>query len=379
MADLTLELTAGGDIVRLRYVAEGTRIYVVASDPQALWPASVLRTGRASFRLGSDRGEGSATLVTDPATRDRLLARFRSEAGQRGSEMWFAHPGRLIAICAGDTSGSAERYDGWLREEFDWAAPDYAERIESNPVERGFRRRSIALLRRTFPRPSRLLEIGSGAGVETIPMLEAGHQVLAVDVSEGMLARLGENAHRAGQAEGLTTLRLRARDLGSLSAEYGPASFDGGFSTFGALSLEPDLGPVARGLGALIRHGGRFVAGAYGRHAVLEPLATALSGHPGRLRGRWRRPAPVGTHRFPVDVYFRSPREIRTAFATLFELRHTEGLGILVPPPNLAERFDRWGARWDRLERWDAVLGRWGPFAGWGDQFLAVLQRSEGQ
>ncbi|MCI4317673.1 MAG: class I SAM-dependent methyltransferase, partial [Thermoplasmata archaeon] len=348
----------------------------LASDPDALWPAWVLRTGRASIRRGRDREVGSAALVTDPTTRERLLARFRTEAGPGRSERWFVHPGRLIAIRPGETGGPAERYDGWLREEFDWAATDYAERIERNPVERRFRRRSVALLRRTFPRPGRLLEIGSGAGAETIPMLAAGHQIVAVDVSKGMLVELGENARRAGLAPGLTTRRLRARDIGTMLSEYGPASFDGGFSTFGALNLEPDLGPVARGLGALVRPGGRFVAGSYGRHPILEPFVSVLSGHPGRLRGRWRRPAPVGTHRFPVDVYFRSLPELRTDFAPFFELRHAEGLGVLMPPPNLSERFDRWGMQWDRLDRWDAALGEWGPFAGWGDQFLAVLQRS---
>jgi len=84
----------------------------------------------------------------------------------------------------------------------------------------------------------------------------------------------------------------------------------------------------------------------------------------------------VGTHRFSVDVYFRSVREIRNVFAPEFSLVGLEGLGVVLPPPEYAERWDRWGTAWDRLDRWDRRLTGprgLGPLA---DVFFAVLRRT---
>ena len=267
------------------------------------------------------------------------------------------------------------RYDRWLREEFDSAAPEYAARLERNPVERRFRIRSVELLQSTFPTPGRLLELGSGTGLETIPMLAAGHRVLAVDVSEGMLTELRANALRAGTATNLSTRRLRARDLGALIDGQTEGSFDGGFSTFGALNLEPDLGVVADALGRLLRPGAPFVAGVFGRHAWAEPLVALAEGHPGRALARLERPAPVGSHRFSVDTYLRTVAELRRAFGAGFVLRRVVGFGLVLPPPSFADRLGRWGTNWDRVDRWDRRLGSLPPLAEFADQFVAVFQR----
>ncbi|MCI4326949.1 MAG: methyltransferase domain-containing protein [Thermoplasmata archaeon] len=372
----TLVLETSHDRIRLRYVAEPPFYYVLASGGETHWSTEVLRTGRAKIAIGSVAGVGSATLVTDPATRARLIQRFRDTAGLANAERWYGRPGRLISIDPRGESGSTEPYGRWLRAEFDGAAPEYRTRLDRNPVELRYRSRSLALLRRTFPDHGRLLEIGSGTGAETLPMLRAGHRVVAVDLSPGMLAKLAENAAEAGWAGELTTRTARARDLGALVPEFGAASFDGGYSTFGAMNLEPDLGTFARALGELLRPGARFVAGVYNRHALVGPLAAVLGGSADRIRSRYLRPAPVGTHRFSVDVYFRSVREIRNVFAPEFSLVGLEGLGVVLPPPEYAARWDRWGTAWDRLDRWDRRLTgprRLGPLA---DVFFAVLRRT---
>lgn len=369
----SLELETDVGVVPLRFAAESTRLYLLASEPGALWPAWVLRNGRAEVRIAGERAGGTAVLVTDPETRDRILARFRVDAETR---RWFRDPGPLVVVDLGGTASTVDPYGRWIEEEFDGAAPHYAERLAGNPVERRFRARSLELLRATFPHPGVLLEVGCGTGTETLPMLRAGHRILAVDISDRMLGELRENARREGVEAALTTRRLRAKGLDTVGRELGPASLDGAFSTFGALNLEPDLAPVARGLRELLRPGGRFVAGVFGRVAVLESLASLGQGNPRRRFARRHRPAPVGSHRFPIDVYFRSPHEIQRSFADGFKLLHVEGLGIVMPPPNFAVRLERLGVRWDPLDRWDRRVGMWPVISGWGDQFLAVFERS---
>lgn len=277
----------------------------------------------------------------------------------------------------GDAGSRVDPYDAWLRAEFDAAAPDYAQRIERNPVENRYRRRSIGLLLRTFPRPGRLLEIGCGPGTETMAMLRADHQVVALDISSEMLARLTACAESEGFASALTVRLLRARELPALAGEGEAGAFDGAYSTFGALNLEPDLAPVAHGLAGLLRPGAPFVAGIFNRHSLLEPLASLVTGRPRRALARVRQPVPVGFHRFSVDVYLRSIPELAAALAGSFFLRESVGLGIVLPPPDLADRLDRIGVRWDRLDRWDSRLGARSGFAAFADTVLAVFERSE--
>jgi SAM-dependent methyltransferase len=375
-----LWLTAGATRVPLGFVAEGATVFLVARDRAAQWPVESLRRGTVRLELPEGTRDGAIRLVTDPGERERVLDRFRAEYGARQFERWYAHPARVLRVDlraegAGDTGPAP--YIDWLTAEFDNVADDYDRHITGNRMNLLLRERSLAQLRRLFPSPHHLLEVGCGSGMETLPMLEAGHTIVAVDVSERMLAVVAAKARRAGRSEQLRTVHLRAAELSQLVRSDGPRSFDGAYSTYGALNCEPDLAPVVAAFAELLAPGRTLLAGIYNRWCAAELLGYSLTLQTGRAFGRRRNPIPVGASRFCIDVFAYSAWEFAHRFAPAFRARSVEGVPVILPPSDLTQYAERFARRFPTLARWDAAVGRRWPFQFLGDHFLMTLIRAD--
>jgi SAM-dependent methyltransferase len=99
----------------------------------------------------------------------------------------------------------------------------------------------------------RVLEIGCGSAPCSRWLRAAGADVLALDLSAGMLARAAE----LNRATGLTVPLVQA-DAGALPVAS--ASMDLACSAFGGLPFVADPGAVFAEIARVLRPGGRFVA-----------------------------------------------------------------------------------------------------------------------
>lgn len=376
-----LQLLLPGGQVPLRFVQEPVRIFLVASDPSAAWPVDVLRSGTARVCVSGATLEGAPTLLSAPEEKARVLDLFRSKYGDAAYTAWFGRPDRVLRIDLGFAEGQPDSgratYRRWLTAEFDGLASAYDQQIATNRINRMLRERSSRLLAECFRVPCHLLEIGCGTGQETIPLLEAGHEILCVDISERMLEIVRSKAHAAGVGERLRTRKLAASDLSALEAEHGLEAFEGGYSTYGALNCEPDLREVPPALGTLLRPSARFLAGVLNRWCLFEIIAFGLSGRIRQMSGRACASVRAGSSRFRVDAHAYSPDEFRRRFESEFSMEWLEGVPVFLPPPDRAKYVERFSRHFDLLARWDEEIGRWGPFRSLGDYFLMVLARRD--
>ncbi len=371
---LELRASRNGPWVPLRFVKVGDSWWVGASSDDARWPSEALRHGEVRVRRqGGPEEVRRASLVSDPDERRRFLSLAVDRFGPQLAREWFAYQRRVIRLDPTEPGVPGPGYAQWLSSEFDVAAETYEARIRSNPLERRARERSLEILCRTFPAGSRLLELGSGPGLETLPLLRAGYGVTAVDAAPRMLARLRAGAQEGGVSDRLQTQVLRLSKLGDLA----PGEFDGAFSTFGALNCEPDLAPVVAALRTRLPVGAAVVAGTFQPVAPLETLAFLALGRPGRAFNRLAETvAAEPSSRFTIDWFPRSARAVERAFAPGFHLESAVGLGGLLPPPDFAPRLASAGGL---LDVWTKADIRWGsrwPGRWLGDHEILVLRKS---
>ncbi len=170
--------------VPIRYVDGGGYWLVSASSDDARWPIEALRAGEVTVRIGAGPElVRQVTLVVESAERRRFLEIARAHFGPEAAARWFADSRRVLRLDAPGPSLARAEYDAWVSAEFDLAAESYETRVRANPFERRARERSLNLLTSSFAPGARLLEMGSGPGLETLPLLEAGFHVTAVDLS----------------------------------------------------------------------------------------------------------------------------------------------------------------------------------------------------
>jgi SAM-dependent methyltransferase len=328
-----VELSVGDSApVILRFVEDGGLLYVLPSEGEAGWFSRAMRAGGVRIRWKDGHQEiAAAEVLYEPKEIERLHELFRAKYGNTSWRTYFAQSRRALALDR-RRPPAPRSHDQALRDEFDSAAPAYDESVERKPVERYLKERAVRMFILALDRFDPLLEIGPGTGFHTLPLLKAGHRVLAVDVSEGMLDRLRRRAAALDLAELLETRSGRLGDLGRILSDRPAGSFGGAFSAFGAFNLEADLGPSAIALARLVRPGGRLIFASLNRPGLAPVLWELATGRPSAAGRRLGEVIPENGIRYPLELFLRTPSAWDRLFHPSFHRTRTEAVSVLAPP-----------------------------------------------
>jgi ubiquinone/menaquinone biosynthesis C-methylase UbiE len=263
---------------------------------------------------------------------------------------------------------------------FDQVAPHYDAQYgpQSNLVMSWMRQESVALLKGTFPPESQLLEIGCGTGEEAMHLAQAGHKVLATDISQKMAGQTSIKARAAGLRDRITCLTIPAGYLGALKPDK---AFDGAFASFGSLNCEPALDRLVAVLADLLRPGAAFVCSVMARWCPMEIAWYLGHGQPRqafrRVHRGWQLASLPGVNGEPVNLRVRyfSISEMKRVFSPAFVMERARAFPLLLPPPYLDSAYRKHRTTFDLLEPWELRLrDRW-PWRGFGDHFVMVFRR----
>src|SRR3989441_179951 len=285
--------------VPLRFVELSGRphvLYSAANPPEWIsWATNAL----VRWRIRNETFVGNAGHVDDPATlENEIFPEYAQQFGADRLSRWF---GPLVGcIALSELTNEASYYDR-VEALFDQAARDYDRTVQGDPLNQHPRLVSSELLNDLFPSGSHVLELGCGTGLETIPLAEAGVNVVAVDISAKMLAELDRKARATSLANLIVTRKGTISQLSTVLSDFGPGSFDGAFSHFGAINCEPNLAGLPATLHWLIKPYGRISLGILNRTSLAEMLLFTASLRPKRAFARFRS-GPVGLPQFDVLV-----------------------------------------------------------------------------
>ena len=372
-----IEISTGKRWVPLSFVMDEKGILLISDSPHSAWASLVLRERRARIRSGRNSLLLGAELITSANEKMESSRLFTEKYGEEKFRRWFETPGKFLRL-SGETAAPPKNgdYRTWLREEFDSIAEDYDRHILGNTVNRLLRSRSVDLMSEEFPEDSRLLEIGCGTGTETVSLLERGYRILATDISPVMLERLRSKVSGRFPPDQIELRETKASDAGKILQEYGPSSFDGIYSTYGAFNCEPDLSAVVPILHSLLKRKGKLILGIYNPFCISDAVGNILKHNPAGIFSRFRRPVPLESSRFCIDVWAYSPMYISRAFSGKFRTLRTLGVPVIIPPSDYTRVVDRFLRHFDMIDRIDSFLGRHWPFNFLGDHFLIVMERA---
>lgn len=261
---------------------------------------------------------------------------------------------------------------------FDRLAPRYNE-VCQGEILSWMRDQVHAALARSFPPGSRLLEIGCGAGIDTLFLAARGIEVVASDPSAGMLEAAQSSLRAVPARARVRLMRCGLEELDERLAVDGgaPARFDGIFSNFGALNCVERLDGLARLAATRLRPGGRLLLCLMGRLCAWEIAYFLVRGRPRTsLRRLGAAPVMIGVEGIQVPTFYHRPGRVMAALGSGFALRQLRGLPVLVPPPYLEARWLEWP---DAVRRALAALevrtAHRFPLNRAGDHFLMEIAR----
>lgn len=244
---------------------------------------------------------------------------------------------------------------------FGLLARDYDREFTNTVIGQLMRQAVWDRLDARFQPGQRVLELNCGTGEDAVHLGRRGIEVLATDISDGMV----EIAAAKVKLEGLSGLvqvrRIALEEIGALET----VPCDGAFSNFGGLNCVSDLSFVARALAARLRPGATAILCVMGPVAPWEWAWFLSHGQP---RKAFRRMLRGGCEWRGLTIRYPSIGTLRNAFSPMFRQLRVAALGAFPPPLYTGA----WAKLLNRCERRVETIP---PLPWLADHYILELER----
>lgn len=258
---------------------------------------------------------------------------------------------------------------------FESVARVYDSDFTYSNIGKAQRKRVWSYLSRYLPAGrSNILEINCGTGEDALFMANAGHRVLATDISPGMITVAEGKRIVAGQNDVL----FQCASFLDLKKIISSNNFDVIFSDFGGLNCisSVEMVRLAGELSGFLKPGGKLMLVVMGRKCFWERLFFRLRGEKEKIH---RRASPNGVltriGNSSLLTWYYSPREISTLLGSHFLMRRVRPIGFFIPPSYLEPWFFERKLLLKFLCFLEIFVGSIGKLADRSDHYMIELEK----
>ncbi len=257
---------------------------------------------------------------------------------------------------------------------FDAYAADYDSAFTHSRIGRLQRAQVWQALRPYLDKPLKILEVNCGTGVDALWLAAQGHEVLATDVSPGMIAICQKKLQQDNPA---TKIDFQVSDFSQLTKLASAGPFDLIFSNFGGLNCIDANATRAfsRQCSHLLKPGGVLFLIYISKACRWEEYYFRYQGNREKALRRQTSGAVISdVEGKKVEIWYYLLEELKILYSESFQSIDQFPIGLFVPPSYMEDWFINkpkllqglgWLDKWCRRKDW----------ADFGDHVGLVLQK----
>ncbi|MCK0178945.1 class I SAM-dependent methyltransferase [Flavobacteriaceae bacterium S0862] len=180
-----------------------------------------------------------------------------------------------------------------------------------------------------------ILELNCGTGEDAISFAKSDHEILATDISEGMI----KVAKAKTNSENLT---FKIQDINGINESTFSTTFDFIFSNFGGFNClsNNEINLFFKTATKLLNPEGKIVLVIMPKHCLWEQLYFIMKGHFNNVKRRKTNKSIVANvDGVNVKTWYYNPKDIEALTESSYITNKVKPIGLTIPPSYLEDSF----------------------------------------
>lgn len=216
---------------------------------------------------------------------------------------------------------------------FDLAAKEYDQEFTFSNIGKAQRNRVYKYINPILKQSKKLsiLELNCGTGADAIYFSNLGHNVIATDISEGMISVAKVKTYP-------NNLEFRNQDINTITNQTFNKTFDLIFSNFGGLNClsKGQLSTFLKISAHLLNKNGKLVMVIMPKQCLWERLYFSLKGNFKKAKRRNTNKSVIANiDGVGVETWYYNPKEIVYLTQVQYALKKVKPIGLVIPPSYL--------------------------------------------